>query len=455
MNIDLTSLDSYIDALRTEYQLPSISAAVTLGTALIWQGACGFVDLQARRPTTPEHVYPIGSDTKVFVTTALLQLVEQRVVNLEDPVAKFLPEYQVNAPWPNLPPTTLRQLAAHTSGLPRDAAINFPMNFSLGQWAASGGHTPLQWYETTERVLASLSTVQLELPPETGKNYSNLGIMLLGIALGRACGEDIRSYIRRSIFQPLQMESAGWLDDPDAWDERFPTGYARPLSGGEHFATPPWQLNCAIYTGGIYATPTDLAKFVAAQFRRDGLPLQPDNLLRMRHPSAFGDTTLGWWKGQHAGHANFGHSGAHVGFMTTALAIDALELGVAVATNQFTLFDNHATEIAQKLLAHLAPRALQARQAVFEPEKVNLAAYTGSYALDGNFAYLTITMKEGQLCFRLDGVESQEMLLAPVGPHQFGLAGNPIPMITFRTRPTGEVVSLNYALFEFRRSGNS
>ncbi len=446
------SLADILESLRCQRELPSVSAAVALNDEVVWQGACGLATLAPPRPATPEMVYPLGSITKVFIATMLMQLVERGVVALEDPLAQYVPEYQVQSPFPGTPPTTLRQLAAHTAGLPRDAALNFPMNQSLGAWEFSQGQAPLHWYAAPEAVLASLPTVVLELPPDTAKVYSNLGIMLLAVALERACGQDFRAYITERIFAPLGMTSAGFVDDAHAWDARFPTGYGRSMRGGAPFVAPRWQLGAAIYTGGIYATAADLARFCAAFMRADSPILSAASIQRMIHPAAMGDTTLGWWRGWHAGCVNYGHAGAHVGFISAALFVPEFRLAVAVQTNRWNpIFDTEdSTHIARELLAQLIPEIVRCQPA-FDPATVVLEHYSGIYTLPGEYGSAEVVARDRLLHITLRGVEAEPLHFAPVGPHQFGPPGTNFPGVVFHANARGEIVSLDYALFHFQR----
>ncbi len=450
-------LDEWLESMRQQRGLPSLSAAVAVDREVVWKGACGLAAEEPHRPAHPDMVYPIGSITKVFVVTMLMQLVEQGVVALEDPITKYIPEYQVISPFPGTPTASLRQLAAHTAGLPRDAAINFPMNQSLADWEFSDGRAPLHWYAPAEAVLDSLKTVALELPPDTAKRYSNLGIMLLGIALERACGQNIRQYIAEHIFAPWGMHSAGFLDEEYAWDDRFPTGYGRSSRSGALFPAPRWQLGGAIYTGGIYMTAADLARFCAAFLSAGdaGSPspiLSANSVRRMIHPDAMGDTNLGWWKGWHAGHANYGHAGAHVGFIAAVLFVPVLKLSVAVQTNRWNpIFDtNDSTEVARELLSHLTPRVEQSRPP-FDPASVDLGRYTGSYRLPGEYAAADVDTREGLLRIALRGREADAMSFVPVGPGQFGPPGTNFPAITFQEDSSGKIASFDYALFRFQK----
>ena len=233
MMIPFDTLPATAEALRQQFGLPGLSVAITLGREIIFEQAFGIADLETQAPLTTEAILPIGSITKTFIATLLMQLVEQGVVSLADPLRCYIPEYPHSA-------TTLRQLAAHTSGLPRDAAVNYPMNYTIGAWPASAGQIPLEWYAPTDVLLASLPTIELETPPDSGKVYSNLGICLLAIALERATGQTIQHLLAERIFAPIgnDFQRTGFL---------APTAFS-----GVGWAVAPWLR---FHRTGLLACP--------------------------------------------------------------------------------------------------------------------------------------------------------------------------------------------------------
>jgi len=178
-------------------------------------------------------------------------MMESGMVDINDPVLKYIPEYKIKSRFTTCPPTTLRQLAAHTSGLPRDAGINFWMNYTMAGWIMTNGQVPLQWYVAKDELLSSLGSVELEYLPETGKHYSNLGVQLLGIALERASGEPFADYLESNIFLPLNMKNTTvGTDEID--ESRKAVGYVYTNPGMKPLVAPPWEFGCALYSGGIY-----------------------------------------------------------------------------------------------------------------------------------------------------------------------------------------------------------
>ncbi len=453
MMIPFDTLPATAEALRQQFGLPGLSVAITLGREIIFEQAFGIADLETQAPLTTEAILPIGSITKTFIATLLMQLVEQGVVSLADPLRCYIPEYPHSA-------TTLRQLAAHTSGLPRDAAVNYPMNYTIGAWPASAGQIPLEWYAPTDVLLASLPTIELETPPDSGKVYSNLGICLLAIALERATGQTIQHLLAERIFAPLGMTSSELVFShrqlSPALAGRLPPGYVFTEQGC--LPAPSWELGCAGYTGGICCTVGDLGRYLA--FHLSPQPsdrvLTPASVRRMRPAHSSGDAFLGWWKGWHAGRENFGHDGGHVGYLAAALGIPDLQLGVVTMVNRFNpaRFENHGTEIARKLLEILAPQVAALPQKQFDPAALDLHSYEGIYTLAGGMTPLKVESAPERLTLSwLDRPYPSETYL-PIGPDQFSpeTLPIPIPLLTFTRNEQDAVTKLSHALFTFTKT---
>jgi CubicO group peptidase (beta-lactamase class C family) len=446
------------EGLQQQYGIPGMSVAVTLGRQIVFEQGFGVANQSSGMPMLPETLCPIGSITKAFVVTALMQLVEQGMMHLDDPVTLYLPEYDVNSPFQYGPPTTLRQLASHTAGLPRDAAINFPMNATMAPWITSSGATPLVWYAQTGDLLASLATVKLEIPPNSGKIYSNLGIALLGIAVERAAGQPLAEILADGVFGPLGMMSsqlvASHADLRPDLSSRMATGYIVANPGEVPLIAPPWELGSAMYSGGICATAGDLARFLAFFLAPSQGPpiLSPDSSWRMCPPVSSGDLYLGWWKGFHGGYENYGHGGGHLGFLATTLGIPALQLGVTVLTNRFNpiAFENHATEIAQALLTAAVPLVTETPvSAPFDSPVTDLAAYAGLYTLDGGFYTAHVEVEEDYLVITFDGLSIAPLKGLPVGLHQPRVPD--VPALSFSADAQGQIEKLSFALFTFTR----
>ena len=175
-------------------------------------------------------------------------------MRLDDPLSKYVQEDQGTLAVPRHAAHDAAPAGVAHLGLPRDAAVNFWMSYSVGSWPMSNGKSPIDWYVSEERLLETLPTVELERPPDGEPLYSNLGMALLGIAIERASGRPFADYVAERILRPLGMADSSLALEAGR-DPRLATAYLfnspdRPL------VVPEWRLGVAQYTGGLVTTPT-------------------------------------------------------------------------------------------------------------------------------------------------------------------------------------------------------
>jgi CubicO group peptidase (beta-lactamase class C family) len=261
-------VDSIAEAEFAKDRLGSVTVGLVSGRDLVWAKSYGYEDRARTRPATPASVYRIASVTKQVTTVMLLQLVEQKRVQLNDRVDKYFPEIRrVNSPFGPIDSPTLVQLATMTSGLARDPADR--QRFGKG--------LPSDWLAVLDSALPNTSYLRL---PGTGYGYSNVGFSILGAAIARAAQESYKTYVARHILAPLGMSSTGF-DLTPAMREHLAEGvdydtlikdtlnYADAAEG--HRTGP----GLAVPAGGLYSTVGDLAKLVALQ-----IGFGPDSVLR-------------------------------------------------------------------------------------------------------------------------------------------------------------------------------
>jgi len=216
---------------------------------IVYQRAFGFEDIKARRKATPQTSYHVASVTKAFTASLAVMLHARGVVDLDQPVVKYLPKGVSISSRPKLGATiTLRQLASHTSGLPRGVP---------GRVQSVEGRYQLE----PKRLYEHLADVKLEFDPGTGELYSNLGFGLLGHVLERAAGKPFDRLLQEMLCDPLQLERTA-IEVHDKL--RLATGYSESNprrevkhSYRERFAS----------SGGLIASAADLAKFLSAQMK--------------------------------------------------------------------------------------------------------------------------------------------------------------------------------------------
>lgn len=231
--------------------LPSLAVALVVDDRVALSAVRGHADVAAQRPATPRTIYRIGSITKTFTAAALLMLRDQGRLALDDRLDSHLPEAAALAYAPgDARPITLRQLLTHTSGLPRVGDFDYTR----------------QDRDVTEAELLGALRQARASAPGTSYLYSNFGMALVGVVVGRASGKGYRELMREALFPPLGMTSTGF--DPAALQAgELAVGYRTRRSATPE---PAWRLGASEGAGGLYASLEDMTKWV--RFQLDAWP---------------------------------------------------------------------------------------------------------------------------------------------------------------------------------------
>jgi len=249
--LDAARLDALIQNYVRDTRAPSIAVGIVHGDELVFASAVGLADLATGRPATVDTLYEIGSVTKTFTATLLAMLVDDGVIQLDDPVAPFLPDDHDISDQPEIGDTiTFRQLATHTSGLDRDAP-NFALIFF-------GDHN----FDADDLLLAA-GRSPLLFSPGSGRSYSNLGYALLGLALENCTGQSYDTMLQSRILSPLGMEHTYVADRPEDFAD-IASGYLRLLTTWPVQPVPSGELSPA---GAIVSNIPDMARYLSANLR--------------------------------------------------------------------------------------------------------------------------------------------------------------------------------------------
>ena len=214
------AIDAFRERLKADVaadNVGSIMAAVVVGDSIVWTEGFGWADRDKHIPAGPNTIYRLGSVSKSFTAIVLGQLVDRKVITLDDPVERYFPEIRGLANRsPSAKPVTFRQLASHTAGLVREPDL---------PGAASG---PISDWES--KVLASIPTTSFDALPGQRYSYSNIGYGILGLALSRAAHVPFMKLVEDGIFTPLGMTSSTFLIT-DRLRPALSVGYANSADG--------------------------------------------------------------------------------------------------------------------------------------------------------------------------------------------------------------------------------
>jgi uncharacterized protein YbbC (DUF1343 family)/CubicO group peptidase (beta-lactamase class C family) len=309
--VRLGAVDAIIEQAIADKNIPGAVLIVGHNGKVVYHKAYGSRALEPKRePMTLDTIFDLASLTKVVATTtAVMQLVQQGKVRLNDPVSKYLPEFAQNSK----DDITVRQLLTHYSGLEPDLDLK----------------TPWQGKDTAFR-MAFAETLQD--PPGSAFVYSDINFIMLGALVEKVSGETLDQYTARHIFAPLKMLHTRFVP-PASWKPKIaPTQYDendRMLRGVVHDPTARRMGGVAGHAG-LFSIADDLSKFAQALLNGgDGIlsPLIVEKMTTPEQPPAapvlrgFGwdiDSPFSSNRGDLLPVGSFGHTG----FTGTSLWID-------------------------------------------------------------------------------------------------------------------------------------
>jgi len=187
------ALAPLIRAAQEKYGVPGISLAVVQAGRILWLEGFGYADKEAGEPAMPDTVFRVGSLAKPLTAMAVLQLAERGELDIDQPLAGYLPEFSIRSRFDVVSkPITVRSVLCHHAGLPTD--------LNKGMWT----HNPYQ------EVAGRLREEYAAFPPFMVFSYSNVGYTLLGHMMEKVSGVPYPHYMQRNLFAPLGMVHSGF-----------------------------------------------------------------------------------------------------------------------------------------------------------------------------------------------------------------------------------------------------
>lgn len=353
------------------------SVAVMEAGRLTYQRSLGYrADVSDQKvPSDSETAYGIGSISKVFTSTMVLQRVEQGKLSLDDTLEQFFPGL------PKGDSITIRQLLNHSSGL---------HNFTADP--------VFQLYYTQPRsqaeFLKTFSTYQAEFSPGTQHKYSNTNYVLLSYILEKVTGEEYSELLDERIAQPLglsrtQIGLTGSVEENRAFSFKL-----NDTTWQQHPETHP---SIALGAGSVFSTPADLCRFAEGVF--DGKMLSSKSLETMQtFEEGYG---LGLFQYIYKGDTAIGHTGGIDGFQAMLVHFPEKKLTIAFCGNGVA---TGMTEIVNNLVA--AKLGQPVNLPAFEPISLpvsQLEAFVGTFTADALPFDLVFTVEDGQLMLEPTG----------------------------------------------------
>ena len=310
--------DEVARVVRAEMEkqhIPGLALLVSRNGVPIRKQGFGLANVELNVPVKPETIFQSGSMGKQFTATAVMLLVEEGKIGLNDPLFKYF----ADGPswWKDV---TIRELLSHTAGF-----TDYPKDFDLRKDYSE------------EELLKVVEAIPPAYPPGTDWAYSNLGYVTLGILIRKASGEYFGDFLQERVFKPLRMSTTRIVSEADIIPNRA-AGYR--LEKGR-LKNQEWVAPSANSTadGSLYFSILDLAKWDSALYTEK--VLKESSKKMMWTPALLSDGKpnkasygFAWFVDSRSGHRLVGHGGRWQGFTTHIARYVDDGLTIVILSNQ-------------------------------------------------------------------------------------------------------------------------
>lgn len=330
--LNADDIESFADQFfaRDDVQAMDIPGAVLIvikdGEIILSKGY-GYADRERKIPMDPDTtVLRVGSVSKVFTATAVMQLLEQGKLHLTSDIQTYMGDIQLNNP--SGTPLTLKHLLTHTTGFDFPDLKRTDIHMDLGLF------TPMEDY-----IKEHMPTVVRQ--PGTTFTYDNFASMLQGYIVQNLSGMPFNEYVDQHIFQPLNMNSSSFLLK-DSIRDKLATGYSSLGQPVPLYTLKPTDMP----QGSLFATASDITRFMLMQLNGGALDnarvLEEESVLQMQqihnaiHPEVphmgYGFETA--YHNHHNGHSVIGKGGNIPGFSSWMWLLPEHNTGAFIAYNK-------------------------------------------------------------------------------------------------------------------------
>jgi CubicO group peptidase (beta-lactamase class C family) len=307
--------DSLVYTYLAESRAPSAAFAVIRGNDTLAFGAHGLADIAAWRAPTAMTIYEIGSITKQFTSSAIMRLVEQGKLKLDDDMSKYVPQFPLNGKH-----VTIRNLLNHTSGIHSYT--------SSPEWQKTW-NTPL----SPDAIVKFVANDTFDFAPGTAYRYNNTGYVLLGMVIEKASGQKYGNYLDAQFFKPLGLKQTSYCPSKTT-DPAFALGYSKTPNGTARAQF--LDLTHPFAAGALCSTVGDLAKWQRALDHGKVVSAQSYALMTTADTLNSGrkiNYGFGLVPGMYNGHKTISHTGGINGFATAATYVPDDTMSIVVFTN--------------------------------------------------------------------------------------------------------------------------
>lgn len=422
-----TELSKYIEKTMKDSKVEGLSLALVDNQEIVWTAGFGFADKANGIKATPETIYRIGSISKLFTGTAVMQLNEKGLLNIDNPIQTYIPEFKIKSRFEKPGVITPRNILTHHSGLPNDI---FYQGFTDNP-------------DPISSIFELLNKEYICTQPNVIHSYSNAGYELLGALIERVSGEDFYNYTQNHLFKLMDMKNSSFKLTPEM-EPLYSKGYA----DGKEFKEP---LSRSVPDGALHSNVLDMANFIKMTFNNGNYNgnqvIKPETLKEMQTRQNADckldfnfSIGLTWMLNRNAGLGYVGGLAEHGGdiyvYHGQLRTYTDHKLGVIVLVNTKS-GGSTSRKVASKVLGQYfelktgikPPKQADAKVAKATMTNEQLMAFAGAYSFGPDV--LTFTPKKGKL---VTEQSSTKLVFKPNGMGSFSVTAKLLGFIPIKVK---------------------
>ncbi len=349
---DFNNLTAALENAADRYGFPGLAVGVVKNGEIAYAKGFGYANYETKELVTPHTVFYTASISKTFTSTAIMQLSEQKKLDIESRATEYLSYFEMNDA--RFDQITLKQMLTHTSGIPDIQYFDFD--------------NPKYDCGALERYVRSLSSVQLEGAPGANWIYSSAAYNVLGDVVAKVSGLSFEAYMQLYVLQPAGMYSSTFFKapgTPGTWAFPHLTNLSPRVWDG-------YPYNRAYGpASNLCSSVIDLCRWAIINLNQGtnifGKILEPstyavllENYADIQYGRGLfhtgGHQGLGWTIGNYRGEEIYGHAGSHIGFVSMIILIPDRSMAVTLLVNLNYYFAWDVTSIVLDEILDLEPQ---------------------------------------------------------------------------------------------------
>ena len=317
----IQQIESFITKQMNTAEIPGLQVIIVEKDKTIYQKGFGYADILSNKPVTNETLFELGSNSKAFTGLAVLELADKGLLDLNDPVTKYLP-------WLNLSykgkiqPITIRQFLYHTSGVP----------FKSIGFLPEGNEE-----DALEKTVRTLLSQELNREPGTRYEYATINYDVLGLVIEKVTKQSFETYIKHNISHALEL-SHTYVGEQNVDQTQKATGYKIGFTEPQQYNPPSFRGNTP--AGYLISNGVDIARWMKIQIGAASTGSFKPDLIKASHepdrkvkPSSNGSSYAAGWEVYQSGDGEISHSGSNPTFSSFIVIRPTEQIGVAVLAN--------------------------------------------------------------------------------------------------------------------------